>query len=351
MIDLPSLDPPPRFVPLGVRLHILNHHSVSGTLWFTLPAAVTLLLAAIGQPARGARTALVVFGAVLLVLGVRMGLPPLRRGLRRVQRMATGTVTMGRIVSCRLEGAPERDAKPYAEFLRKHTAIAGARAMSMALGCLLGLFVLPFAAIVGLAIIAFVITAIARLFNPAIDAGDVDFDNFLRFCLAFIGFLMIVLVVRASWRRASVPLVRGYIRSEIRAGLASGDEHHRERIQQALDDAAKLGLDTPLPERSESGIPLTCTVEYVARGDPQTATASAVLGDHLNLAGIEPLLFDPSDPGEVDLFAGFSPRIKVKDGRWWPIGWTGSATSLAIAGGVITLDALVLLEEMVALVR
>ena len=336
-------------MPLGVRLRLLAHHDVTGTLWFTLPAAAMLLAAAIGEPLRGARTALVVFGAVLLLLGIRLGLPALRRGMRRVRRLESGTLTLGRIVSCRLEGQPERDAKPYAEFLRKYAAIVSARGLSLGLGCVFKLFVLPIAAIAGLMIIAFVITAIARVFIPAIDAGDMDFDNFLRVCLGFAGMLVMVLVIRESWRKAAVPLVDAYLKNELRNAMAEEDEHERERIQKALDEAAAVGLDAPLPERSDRGIPITCKVEYVAMGKPRTATGSAVIGDHLNLAGVEPLLFDPSSTGEVELFAGLSPRIKVKDGRWRPIRWVPTATRLAIAGGVMALDALVLLEEMVAL--
>lgn len=69
------------------------------------------------------------------------------------------------------------------------------------------------------------------------------------------------------------------------------------------------------------------------------------------LTDSEPLLFDPLNPGEVDLFAGFSSRINVQKGQWQPIGSLGSAASLAFAGGVIALDALMLLEEVAALVR
>jgi hypothetical protein len=348
---IPWLADPPREVPAGVRLHILNHHSVNGTLWFTLPAAVMLLLAAIGQPMRGARTALGVFAAVLLLLAVRVGLPPLRRALRRVHRMASGFVTMGRIVSCRLEGQGERAARPYEEFLRDYTAIIGAWQLSMALGCPLGFFFLSFAAMTGLPIIAFVITATARLINPAIDAGDMDFDNFLRFCLALIGVLVMVLIVRAIWRKAAVPIADAYIRDKVRQGMANEDEYHRQMIQKALDGAAKVGLKVPLPARSDNGIPLTCKIEYVAMGEPRTATGGAVLGSHLNLAGLEPLLFDPLNPGEVELFAGLSSRITVQNGQWQPIGSFGSATSLTFAGAVMALDAVVLLAEIVALAR
>lgn len=348
--SLPQLDPPPRFVPLGVRLLLLAHHSVTGTLWFTLPAAVMLLVAAISQLPRGARTALVVFGAVLLLLGIRMGLPPLRRGMRRVQRLATGTLTLGRIVSCHLEAQSERDAKPYAEFLRKYATIGTAQAVSLATGCAFKLIFVPLGALIGLMVIAFVITAIARLFNPAIDAGDMDFENFLRFCLGLIAMLVIVIVSLESWRKAAVPLVDAYLEIKTRIAMLEEDEYEREWIKKVLDEAAAVGLDAPLPERSDAGIPITCTVEYVTMGKRRTGIGSAVIGDHLNLAGVEPLLFDPANPGEVELFAGLSTRIKVKDGRWWPIRWVPTATRLAVAGGVMALDALVLLEEIVALV-
>jgi len=348
----PHLVPPPREVPLGVRLRILDsHHTVSGTLWFTLPAAVALLLAAIGQPVRAARTVLVVFAAVMLLVAVWTSLPQLRRAMRRAHRMATGTVAMGRIVSCRIAGQRERDAKPNAEFLRDHGELLAARMASMVLGFLLNFLVLPVAAVFGLVTLGIVITAIARLFDPSIDAGDVDFDYFVRLCLAFIALAVIALVVRARWREASVPLMDAYLRFEWQRGMANEDERIRQRIRKALDEAAKAGLKFPLPERSDAGVPLTCEVEYLAMGAPQAATASSVLGNHLSLAGIEPLLFDPANPGEVELFAGLSTLITWKNGQWQPIPWLGSATSLAFAGTVFTMDALLLLEEIVALVH
>ena len=342
---LPSLHPPPRAIPLGVRLRVLDHHSVSGTLWFTLPAAAILLFGLIADLPRVARPAPIIFGACLLLVAVRSGLPPLRRGLRRVHRLENGLVTMGRIVSCRVEGQDAQAARPYAEFLRKYGSIAGAHMLEMAGGCALGLIGLPIAVITSLLILSFVISSIARLFNPALDFGDMDFDNFLRFSLAFMGFLAFVLVLLATWRKTSVPMVGAYLRHEMKQAMANAPEIHRKKMQAEMEAAAKAGLEYLLPARSDHGIRLTCDVEYLAMGEPRIATGAAVLGNHLNLAGIEPILFDPLNPGEVDLFAGFSSRVQVKDGRWQPIPWLGSAVSLSVAGAVMAFDVLLLIAS------
>ena len=148
---------------------------------------------------------------------------------------------------------------------------------------------------------------------------------------------MYALVVRAIWRKAAEPIHEAYLRHEMRRGMANEDEYRRQIIQKALDDAAKVGLKVPLPERSDTGLPLTCKVEYVAMGDRRTATGRAVLGSHLSLAGLEPLLFDPLSPGEVELFAGLSSRITVQNGHWQPISSFGSMQP-RVASAVMALD-------------
>ena len=329
--EIPSLLPPPREIPMGVRMQVMNRQRLASSPMWTLPATSAFLFGAIAELPRGWHIAVVVFGASLLFMGLMRTLPVIRGSLRTIFRMQHGSAMLGQIVTCRFAIDGARDDRPYAEFLQKYPAIAGAATLTLGLGCMFGVFVLPMAFMFIVVILSFVVGGVVSIFKPhLVNMGNIDWQVFIGFCVGFIAMCLFTAGLLWIWRKGKVPMVEAYIRSEV----AQRSPYTRERVREALAKAAEVGLGAPLPKRDETtNLPLACKVEYIAMGEMHKASATAILNDALNLAGFEPLLYHPQYPGEVDLFVGFPMSLGVTDGQWRTTKGFISGTSVVFAAG------------------
>ena len=132
---IPKLADPPREIPLGLRLRLLTPYDVTGTMMFTIPAAVLLVLAAAGPWKTAPRIGLVVVGSLFLLLTLQSVLPALVRAIATLRRMRNGFLTVGRIVSCHLAWEKKRAEMDYQQFLGNWTVNLARSQMAKAIGC------------------------------------------------------------------------------------------------------------------------------------------------------------------------------------------------------------------------
>lgn len=328
---------PPREIPTGLRLRILAHRDVTGSIFLLLPAAAALA-AGVPSPGTGIRIGLVFVGSLFLLQGLKTALPALSRSLATLKRMRFGFVTMGRIVSCHLAWDGKREEKPYREFLENWTVNMARSQMGKAMGCVavivVAIFVVPLALMMLTVVVVFAVNYLQHPESAAM-AGSLDgatIGKFVAMGLVFIAVLFLFL--RAS-RRSAVDAVAPYMewRRLAQPGKdAVYDEHAKQLVELAKERGEQISLKEPLPE-NYSGVELVCKVDYSAMGERCTATGRARLSNRLDPAGVERLIFSNLERGKIDLFAGLPDEASIDaQGQWADAPAAGSAAQLALTG-------------------
>lgn len=333
------IEDPPRKIPIGLRLKILVHRDVSGSLFFLLPAAAALIAGAL-SPETGVRAALLLVGSLFLVMGLKTALPALLRAAATLKRMRLGFVTMGRIVSCHLAWDGKRAEMPYREFLENWVVNVARSQTGKAAGCITVIFVTVFVVpLVLMMLVAAIAFAASFLRSPrgvpmAGELDGADLAKFFAMGLVFVGILFLFL--RAG-RQSAVDAVVPYM--EWRRLAQPGkydvyDEHAVRLLALAKERGEQISLKEPLPE-SHSGVELVCKVDYSAMGERCTATGRARLSNRLDPAGVERVIFNNRERDKIDLFAGLPHEACIDaQGRWSDVPALGCAALLALTGTV-----------------
>jgi hypothetical protein len=351
---IPRLVDPPREIPPGLRLKILAPYDVTASTMCSVPAAVLLVTAAVGNPPTAWRIGLVVVGSLLLLLALKTALPGLVRAMGTLRRMRHGFLTVGRIVSCHLIWDKKRSEMPYQEFLENWVLNVGRSEMAKATGCFTTLFVWIFLVPMVLFIImVLIVVSLASLKVPGGIAmsGDLDVAYVVKFALTGLAFVIGTLFIVRLFRRGMVDEVKSYM--EWRQLAAPGpddmyDEHAKRLVADARKRGEQISLKAPLPEDSSSAVNLICKVEYSVMNTPCFAAARARLCRRLDPAGVELLIFDPARRGDVDLLVGLPQEVQVDPlGQWKDTPPLASGLPLAITG-TVTAIALVALAVNVA---
>jgi hypothetical protein len=258
------------------------------------------------------------------VKGAGTALPALSRSLATLERMRSGSVTLGRIVSCHLAWDSSRQEMPYREFLEDWVVKVSKSQMGKATGCFSKAFILVFIAplALGMLIVALVLVAGALNIHLGDEPLPVDLDvPYLKRWLGM-GLLTtaaILAYLRLS-RKAAVDAVEPFMKSEAR--------------RLTIERGEPVLLKAPLPA-DYSGVELICKLEYSVMGEPCTAVARARLSNRLDLAGVERVIFNPVKRGQVDLFAGLPDEARIDEsGRWSDVPSPGSALWLVLTGTV-----------------
>ena len=332
-MDAPRISDPPRRVPLGVKLALFDHREITTSLNWSLPAAVCLLLSAIAQPLRGARIALVLVGTVCLILSMRRSVPRISKALDTIKRMRYGRLTLGRIVECGMGWGPLRGRRPFAEFLKKWDAVDDYTYPRYMFGCLFTFFGLLFVLPMGAFLVLFGLALVMKALNvPGVTfEGDFSFSYFLQALGMTILAVIMFFVVRF--------IMIIYL-------MVKGDQIANERLapQDQVSVAASLerelreafSMQLPKPEKAKPfpddnlDWKLNCKVEYPGAGKAQVAKATARFSYRLNRSGIEPLLFHPAIPAEVDLLQALPPQVILSGGNWIELPVARPAVMLAI---------------------
>ena len=334
MIPLPELGPPPRDVPQGVQLLVLVHRDVAGTLWMTMPAAAALLFSVVARPPMPYRIGFTVIGALLMVPALKMGFSALLRALRTLHHMRFGHVAIGRIVACKIAGDWRGMEKPYGEFIANYAAMLAASSLSRALGCLFWFFFLGFALpMAGLFLVVIAKLAWEKGIAPFVEAAlpQVNFAYVAAFIAVLAVAVAIGLGIRALWRAAAVSLMDDYLETQKQLDIENApDEYTRQMMVAAQEEARALGLKDLLPPPDQDAIELICNVEYSVSGELHKARGRAFLSSRLKISGVVPLLFDPLDYREVQLFPGLPAVVSCKDGAWQPLPLAANAIGLAV---------------------
>jgi hypothetical protein len=318
-------------------LKVLGHRDVTGSLLYLLPAAAALI-AGVASPEALLRIGLVLVGSLLLAKGVGTALPALLRSLATLERMRSGFVTLGRIVSCHLAWDSARQEMPYREFLENWVVKVSKSQMGKATGCFGMVFILIFVAplALGMLIVALVLAAGAlniHLGEPL--PADLDVPYLKKWLgMGLLSIAAILAFLRLS-RKATVDAVVPYLESEAR--------------RLTMERGEPVSLKAPLPA-DYSGVELICKLEYSVMGEPCTATARARFSNRLDLAGVERILFNPQERNQVDLFAGLPDEARIDEfGRWGDVPALGSAAWLALTGTVAIVAIASLLGNVPAL--
>jgi hypothetical protein len=332
--NIPAIADPPRRVPLGAKLAVFDQREITASLNWSIPAAVCLLLSAIAQPVRGARLALVMVGAVCLLLAMRRSIPRCFDAMRSIQRMRWGRLTMGRIVSCRFLRKSQA-MKPFAMFVKEWDALDARAGFDQMTGCLFGVF----AIFIGIPIVSFfaiffIGVAFKMLRVPGVEGTEEL--TFAFFAKAVGGTILIV---------AMFVVVRWIMRLYLLVQFEDMMNEHREPEERlsAVEVLRRELLEEkrkPPPEQRNAFPPesyaweLACKVEYPGSSKVHTAEGRAHFAPRLHRAGVELLLFHPAAPEEVDLLVGLPEQVALGGGEWMPVPVLGHALKLLITAAV-----------------
>lgn len=334
-----ALENPPRAIPAGLRLKVLAHRDVTGSLLFLVPAAAALI-AAVSRPDTALRIGLVLVGCLLLVRGFGIALPVLSRGMATLGRMRTGFATLGRIASCHLAWDGAGQEMPYREFLEDWAVKVAKSQTGKASGCAGMLVVLVF--VVPLALMMLVVALVLAAGALQIPIGeptaaDLDVQYLAKWFAMGLLFIASTLVILRLARKTSVDAVVPYMewRSLAKPGEKEVyDEHAMRLVELAKERGEQISLKVPLPT-DYSGVELICKLEYSVMGEPCTGVGRVRLSNRLDLAGVERVLFDPLERGKVDFFAGLPDEVQIDaQGRWSDVPVRGAAVGLAFTGTV-----------------
>jgi len=330
-----ALENPPRAVPTGLMLKVLEHRDVTGSLFYLLPSAAALI-AGVASPNEPLRIGLVLVGSILLVKGFGTALPALFRSLATLERMRSGFVTPGRIVSCHLAWDKARQEMPYREFLEDWVVKVGKSEMGKATGCFSMVFILIFVAplALGMLIVALVLAAGALNIHLGEEpmAAGLDVAYLAKWFAMGLVFIAAVLLFLRLNRKATVDAVVPFMESEAR--------------RLTIESGKPVSLKAPLPA-DYSGVELICKVEYSAMGEHCIAVGRARLSNRLDLAGVERVIFNPLERGQVDLFVGLPDAARIDEyGRWSDAPRLGSAGWLALTGTVAIVAIAALLRNV-----
>ena len=330
----PELLPPPRDVPAGLRLRILAQYDVVASTMFTVPAALILAIAALSPWPAFLRWGCVLVGAILLILALQAAIPALVAATATLRRMREGTLTVGRMLSCRYAWDKKSADTPYAEFLGDFAGIATRSQMGKFTGCMIRLivavFVVPFVLIIAITAFALIARQLGLLGGGQV-AGDVDAGYLGQFTMTFAIGTVLIAAFLWVWRKLLIHAAGRMVERRRNERIAAGvyEEHLRAEREKP---ANAIRLKDPLPADHASPSALVCRIEYAAGGEVLVASGRARLSDRLDMTGIEPLLHDKLHPGRIDLLAGLPPDVAVSDGRWRDLSPIGPAAGLAFAG-------------------
>ena len=308
-MDILRIADPPRRVPLGARLALFTHREITGSLAWSIPAAVCLLLSAIAQPLPGARIALIALGAACLYNAAHIARPQLARALRSIRRMRSGRLTIGRIAACRhWKGALPMRA--WADFIKDWDDFDRRELFKQGTGCLIrfvGIFLgVPFT----LFFVFMASSAIAKLFGVGVEG--LTSTIFLKLvgmtilvAAVFNVFVGIVQLVELWQFGDSTP---GYQAPK----QAPADVEAFRHALLAVKDPAP-GRDFPSDDYAAE---LVCKVEYAGFDKIHAVETRTRFSPRMNRSGVEAVLFDPTAPGEIDLVASFPDTVQIVDGQW-----------------------------------
>ena len=328
-------------MPLGARLALFDHRDITGSLYWSLPAVVCLLLSAIAQPIRGVRVALVVTGCICLLLSMRGVGARFARSYRTLRRMKFGRLALGRIIACRYEPESRRAMRPLAKILKEWDARDARAQFNEAVGCLFKPMAV-FIAVVGTLFFTMVLgAAISRALSlPGVTFVVVDrpfdFKFFLQSVAGFIVIVVMFIVAREIMRVYYLVKTEEWM-NEYRdeSAQVTTEEVLRAEIKAMLQGPPANPQEQPLPpDVGDYNKKLLCKVEYPGAGRVVVSDAIALFSTRLQRTGVEWLLFDPAAPAEVDLLQALPARIVLDAGDWQRPPVAGAMCSIGFAAAV-----------------
>lgn len=328
--QVPGISEPPRRVPLGVKLALFNHREITGSLGWTIPAAVCLLLSAIAQPLMGARIALIVVGCACLYKALRHSSPRIRRVRRSLGLMRSGRLTIGRIAACR-HAKGTLPMRSFAAFVKDWDDFDRRELYQQGTGCLFRVVAIVFGIPFMLFFVAIVAGKVAQIMGVSVTGLT------LQFVSRFIGMTILVTLVPLAfaaviqlfglWQFGEPPSVWTATRE-----LPSDVNAFRRELLATKEPAP--GRDFP---SDDYAMELRCAVEYAGLDRVHAAETVTRFSPRLHRSGVEPLLFRPEAPGEIDLLANFPDSVTLADGEWAPVSAFVSAVSLLVSVAVLAL--------------
>jgi uncharacterized membrane protein len=335
-----------------VKLALFDHREITTSLNWSIPATVCLLLSAIAQPLRGARVALVIVGAVCLLLAMRRSVPRISRALDTIKLMRWGRLSLGRILKCGMGWGPLSGMVPFADFVKKVDAVDDYTYPRYLFGCLFGFIGIMMA----IPAVGFVVMLVLAFLMKLLNVRGVTFQGDYSFAFFVQSIGMVIVVVLMFFLVRFIMIIVYMMKLD---EVANEDRGPEEQVSKAaaLERELRVAFSLPMPKSGQQKeFPdenldwmLACKVEYPGIGKIRAADAPAHFSPRLNRSGVEPLLFHPGMPGRIELLVGLPVQIALANGEWVALPVAGPAFKLAITAVVFLLALTALGYEALAL--
>jgi hypothetical protein len=313
----PRLSDPPRDVPPGVVFEVLaRRDEFADSLWQFIPAAAAVA-GAVFVSLPGLKAALLLLALLFFVRGLMKAYRALARSVPMLWSMRYGFLIPGRIVACRFAWERRRSEKPYGPFLSNWSKNLTESRVNSSVGCLFKAMALFLAAPLVLGIVAFAAgSLLITIAGPSGKATD-HLGNFTFSLVAtVVGFVAVSAFGFFVLRRGQAASEAEKYKEWRRMAQGAGHDPDSSELVDTLGRSSEaIKPDPPLPAK-DGGVELICRLDYMVRGESVTGEGRVRLCDRLDLSGVEPLLFLPTNPGKVLFLAGLPAPVRIVRGEW-----------------------------------